>query len=73
MLIVLLIFLALSLGVVRFGLRLAWGLLKFVIGIGLFALCPALLAALLIFGFFGHGIIPTIVLILVLARVFRRI
>ena len=72
MLIITILFLVLFFGVIRFGLRLAWGLVKILCGIGLFAFCPALLAAMLIFGFFGHGIIPMIILALVLTRLFRR-
>lgn len=59
-------------GVIRMGIRLAWGTVKFFLGLGLFAFCPVLFAILVILGFYGYGLIPMILLVIVLGRLFRR-
>ncbi len=40
---------------IRLALKLAWGLIKFLFGLGLFALCPVLCIVLGILGLLGTG------------------
>ena len=40
---------------IRLALHLAWGLIKFLFGLGLFALCPVLFVVLGILGLLGSG------------------
>ena len=46
--------LALLAGIVRIGIRLAWGLTKFIFGLGLFWICPVLFIVAVLFGAFSH-------------------
>ena len=55
-------------GVVRAGIRLAWGVMKFVFGLGLFWLCPLLFVLAVLFGGFSHMWLP----ILIIGLLFRR-
>ena len=41
--------------VIRLALKLAWGLLKIIFSIGLFALCPILFIVLGVLGLLGSG------------------
>ena len=41
-------------GVVKAGLKLAWGTTKFVFGLGLFWLCPLLFVLIVLLGGFTH-------------------
>ena len=54
--------------VVRAGIRLAWGVMKFVFGLGLFWLCPLLFVLAVLFGGFSHMWLP----ILIIGLLFRR-
>lgn len=41
--------------VIRLALKLAWSILKFICGLGLFALCPVLFILLGVLGILGTG------------------
>ena len=41
--------------VIRLALKLAWSILKFIFGLGLFALCPVLFVLLGVLGILGTG------------------
>lgn len=71
MLIMILMFM-LFIGVIRVGLRLAWGLTKFVFGLGLFCLCPLLFILVVFLGAFSHLWLPIIIIGLLLGQGFRR-
>lgn len=45
----------LTLIVIRVALKLAWGLVKLLFSLGLFALCPVLFILLVILGILGNG------------------
>ena len=45
----------LTLLILRLALRLAWGILKFLFSLGLFALCPVLFLLLGVLGLLGSG------------------
>ena len=55
-------------GVVRASIRLAWGMTKFIFGLGLFWLCPLLFVLAVLFGGFSHMWLP----ILIIGLLFRR-
>ena len=59
-------------GVVRAGLRLAWGTTKFLFGLGLFWVCPLLFVLAVFFGAFSHMWLPIVVVGLLLGRGYRR-
>ena len=68
-----LIFLFLLLiGVIRVGLRLAWGATKFVFGLGLFWFCPLLFVLAVLFGWFSHMWLPILIIGLLFGRGYRR-
>ena len=48
--------------VVRAGIRLAWGVMKFVFGLGLFWLCPLLFVLAVLFGGFSHMWLPILII-----------
>ena len=59
-------------GVIRIGLKLAWGAVKILFGLGLFAVCPMLLIALVFLGFYSSGWLTLIVLGWIFGRGFMR-
>lgn len=71
MLIMILMFM-LFISVVRVGLRLAWGTMKFMFGLGLFWFFPLLFVIAVFFGAFSHMWLPIIIIGLLLGRGYRR-
>ncbi|MBQ9062750.1 MAG: hypothetical protein IJ121_08035 [Eubacterium sp.] len=67
-----LLMLMIVIGVVRIGLKLAWGAVKILFGLGLFAVCPMLLIALVFLGFYSYGWLILIVLSWIFGRGFVR-
>ena len=63
----------LLLGVVKAGLKLAWGTTKFVFGLGLFWLCPLLFVLIVLLGGFTHMWLPIVIVGLLFGRGFRRV
>ena len=59
-------------GVISLGIRLAWGVTKFVFGLGLFWLCPVLFVLAVLFGGFSHLWVPILIVGLLLGRGYRR-
>ena len=59
-------------GVISIGIRLAWGLTKFLFGLGLFWFCPALFILAVLFGWFSHLWLPILVIGLLFGRGFRK-
>ena len=59
-------------GVVKAGFRLAWGMGKFLFGLGLFWVCPLLFVVAVLFGAFSHMWLPIVILGLLLGRGYRR-
>ncbi len=59
-------------GVITTGIRLAWGLTKFVFGLGLFWFCPVLFVLAVLFGWFSHLWLPILVIGLLFGRGFRK-
>ena len=51
----------LLIGVVSAGVRLAWGVTKFVFGLSLFWLCPVLFIVIILFGGFSHLWLPILI------------
>ena len=60
-------------GVVKAGLKLAWGTTKFIFGLGLFWLCPVLFVLVFLLGGFTHLWLPILVVGLLFGRGFGRI
>ena len=60
-------------GVIRLGIRLAWGTTKFILGLGLFWLCPVLFVLAVLLGGFSHMWLPIVVVGLLMGRGYRRI
>lgn len=60
-------------GVVKAGLKLAWGTTKFVFGLGLFWLCPLLFVLIVLLGGFTHMWLPIVIVGLLFGRKFRRV
>ena len=60
-------------GVVKAGLKLAWGTTKFIFGLGLFWLCPVLFVLVVLLGGFTHLWLPILVVGLLFGRGFGRI
>ena len=60
-------------GVIRAGLRLAWGTTKFIFGLGLFWFCPLLFVLAVLMGGFSHMWLPIIIFGLLFGRGFSRI
>lgn len=65
--------LMLLLGVVRAGLKLAWGTTKFVFGLGLFWFCPLLFVLAVLLGGFAYMWLPIVIVGLLFGRGLRRI
>ena len=59
-------------GVIKTGIRLAWGTTKFLFGLGLFWLCPLLFVLAVLLGAFGHLWLPIVIVGLLLGRGYRR-
>ena len=59
--------------VVKIGLKLAWGALKFVFGLGLFFFCPLLFVVAAAMGMFGSMLIPIIIMIVLFSFGFIRV
>ena len=60
-------------GVVKAGLKLAWGTTKFVFGLGLFRRCLLLFVLIVLLGGFTHMWLPIVIVGLLFGRGFRRI
>ena len=59
-------------GIISIGIRLAWGVTKFVFGLGLFWLCPVLFILVVLLGGFSHIWLPILIVGLLLGRGFRH-
>ena len=59
-------------GVIKTGIRLAWGTTKFLFGLGLFWLCPLLFVLAVLLGAFSHLWLPIVIVGLLLGRGYRR-
>ena len=59
-------------GVIKAGIRLAWGTTKFLFGLGLFWLCPLLFVLAVLLGVFSHLWLPIVIVGLLLGRGYRR-
>ncbi len=66
--IITLLMLILFIGILFIGLRLAWGLVKILFGLGLFWFCPLLFILAVVLGLFPH----TWLLILIIALICGR-
>ena len=66
------ILLMILVGVISAGIRLAWGLTKFLFGLGLFWFCPVLFVLAVLFGWFSHVWLPILLIGLLFGRGFRR-
>lgn len=62
----------LLLGIVGLAIRLSWGFIKFVLGLGLFWFCPLLFVLAVVFGFFSHMWLPILIIGLLFGGMFRR-
>lgn len=71
MLITILMFMLLC-GVIKTGVRLAWGTTKFLFGLGLFWFCPLLFVVAVLFGAFSHLWLPILIVSLLCGGGFRR-
>ncbi len=71
MLVLILMFMLL-LAVISAGIRLAWGITKFIFGLGLFWLCPLLFIVAVLFGAFSHSWLLIVIVGLLLGRGFFR-
>ena len=69
---ILILMIMLVAGVIRLGLKLAWGVVKILFGLGVFAVCPMLLIALVFFGFYSYGWLILIVLGWIFGRGFVK-
>ena len=69
---VIVLMIMLLIGVVNAGIRLAWGMGKFLFGLGLFCVCPLLFVVAVLFGAFSHMWLPILILGLILGRGYRR-
>ena len=73
MLIITVFMLMLLFGIVGAGLRLAWGMTKFIFGLGLFWVCPLLCIIAVLSGGFATMWLPIVIVGLLFGRGFRRI
>ena len=72
--ITLLIFMIMLLvGIVGLAIRLSWGLVKFVFGLGLFWVCPLLFVLAVMFGLFSHLWLPILIVGLLFGGMFRKV
>ena len=70
---IMILMLMLLFGVIRAGIRLAWGTTKFLLGLGLFWFCPLLFVLAALFGWFGHMWLPIVVIGLLMGSGYRRV
>ena len=63
----------LMLGVICIGIRLAWGVAKFIFGLGLFWFCPVLFVLAVLMGGFSHMWLAILIAGLLFGGGFRRI
>ena len=54
------------------GVKLAWGVTKFIFGLGLFWLCPLLFVLIVLLGGFAHMWLPILIIGLLFGRGFHR-
>ena len=73
MMIIAVLMVSLFFAVIKIGLRLAWGATKFLFGLGLFWVCPALFFLAVLFGGFSYMWIPIVAVGLLSGFGFRRI
>ena len=59
-------------GIVSLGIRLAWNLTKFALGLGLFWFCPVLFVLAVLFGWFSHLWLPILIVGLLFGGMLRR-
>ena len=59
--------------VISIGIRLAWGAMKFLFGLGLFWFCPLLFVLAVLFGGFSHTWLLIVIVGLLFGGGFRRI
>ena len=64
--------LMLLISIICTGIRLAWGLTKFIFGLGLFWLCPVLFVLIVLLGGFSHLWLPILIVGLLFGGMFRR-
>ncbi len=70
MMIILMIMILISL--IGASLRFAWGLTKFLFGLGLFCICPLLFVLAVLFGAFHAVWLPIVIVGLIFGRGFMR-
>ncbi len=61
----------LLIGVISFGIRLAWGTTKFLFGLGLFFFCPVIFVLAVLFGAFSHLWLPILIIGILCRRRYR--
>ena len=59
--------------VIIIGIKLAWGVTKFILGLGLFWLCPLQFILVVLLGGFTHMWLPILIVGLLFGRGFRRL
>ena len=59
-------------GIIKLGIKLAWGTTKFMFGLGLFFLCPVLFIIVVIMGGFSTLWLPILLVGLLCGRGFGR-
>ena len=59
--------------VIIIGIKLAWGVTKFIFGLGLFWLCPLLFILVVLLGGFTHMWLPILIVGLLFGGGFRRL
>ena len=69
---VIVLMIMLLIGVVHAGIRLAWGMGKFLFGLGLFWVCPLLFIVAVPFGAFSHMWLPIIIPGILMERGYRK-
>lgn len=69
---VMILMIMLLFGVIKAGIRLAWGTTKFIFGLGLFWFCPLLFVLAVLFGGFSHLWLPIVIVGLLMGRGYRR-
>ncbi len=72
MMLIMFLLIMLLTGVVSAGVRLAWGTMKFIFGLGLFWMCPLLFVLAVLLGGFSHVWLPIVIIGLLLGRGYRK-
>ena len=67
------IMISLLFGIICVGLRLAWGVNKFIFGLGLFWLCPMMFVLVVLLGGFSHLWFPILLAGLFFGRRYRLV